>query len=250
MQSLTFELELVNSSNDVVVAADGSTSTSWQIENPCIQADLCQIDNALQNRFDQHMLEGKNISIPYTQIITSTQTVASSKDISVNITRSCSRLQKLYMTMFKTGEETTNLDRNNFNYFYHPMGKPASPDPEGTYNSAKELQFQVQIGAKSIPERPIESTSQAYYNLKKALGKKNIGAKSSDYIVNKFAYGLDLEAVPGVLGQGLNTRQGDLMTIKLKSEAAVASDMPTEVTVYLMAQSVVELSDSGTNILD
>lgn len=40
------------------------------------------------------------------------------------------------------------------------------------------------------------------------------------------------------------------MTIKLKSEAAVASDMPTEVTVYMMARSVVELSDAGTQILD
>ena len=129
------------------------------------------------------------------------------------------------------------------------MGK-GSGGTDGTYDSAKELQFQVQIGAKSIPERPIESISQAHYNLKRALGKKNIGPKQSDYIVNKFAYGLDLEAVPGVLGQGLNTRQGDLMTIKLKSDAAIASDMPTEITVYLMAQSVVELSDSGTNVLD
>ena len=68
--------------------------------------------------------------------------------------------------------------------------------------------------------------------------------------MNKFAYGLDLEAVPGVLGQGLNTRHGDLMTIKLKSDAAIAADMPTEITVYLMAQSVVELSDPGTNVLD
>ena len=49
-----------------------------------IQADLCQIDNALQHRFDQHMLEGKNISIPYTQIITSTQTTVASKDIHNN----------------------------------------------------------------------------------------------------------------------------------------------------------------------
>ena len=107
------------------------------------------------------MLDGKLISIPYTQIITSTQTVASSKDISVNITRSCSRLQQLYMTMFKTGEENTNLDRMNFNYYYHPMGK-GSGGTDGTYDSNKELQFQVQIGAKSIPERPIESVSQTY----------------------------------------------------------------------------------------
>ena len=73
---------------------------------------------------------------------------------------------------------------------------------------------------------------------------------ASSTVPNLFAYGLDLEAVRGVLGQGLNTRQGDLMTIKLKSDAAIAADMPTEITVYLMAQTVVELSDSGTNVLD
>ena len=85
MKSLTFEFELVSSSDDVVPAAGTNTSTNWQIQNPCIQADLCQIDNALQNRFDQHMLDGKLISIDYTQIITSTHTVASSKDISFPI---------------------------------------------------------------------------------------------------------------------------------------------------------------------
>ena len=83
------------------------------------------------------------------------------------------------MTMFKTGEENTNRDRKPFNYFYHPMGK-GSGGTDGTFDSAKELQFRVQIGAKSIPERPIESTSQAYYNLKKALGKKTIGPQASN----------------------------------------------------------------------
>ena len=47
MASLTFEFELVNSATDVVLAAGTNTSTNWQIENPMIQADLCQIDNAL-----------------------------------------------------------------------------------------------------------------------------------------------------------------------------------------------------------
>ena len=112
----------------------------------------------------------------------------------------------------------------------------------------KELQFQVRIGAKSIPERQIESISQAYYNLRKALGQKNFGPKQSDYIANKFEHGSDLEAVPRVLGQVSNTCQGDLMTIKLKSSASVGNDMPSEVTVYLVAQSVIELNHAGTNI--
>jgi len=168
MASLTFEFELINSADDVVLAADTNTSTNWQIENPMIQADLCQIDNALQNRFDQHMLDGKNISIPYTQIITSTQTTVASKDIQINITRSASRLQKLYMTMNSANGVNTNLDRKPFNLFYHPMGGPGDGSggtaAGGPYFSDRELQFQVQIGAKSIPERPIESISQAYYN--------------------------------------------------------------------------------------
>ena len=150
--------------------------------------------------------------------------------------------------MFNSSAVGSAEDRKSFNTFYHPMGIGATATEP--FDSDKEIQFQVQIGAKSIPERPIESVSQAYYNLKKALGKKNIGATANSYIANKFAYGLDLEAVPDVLGQGLNTRQGDLMTIKLKSSSALASSMPTEVTVYLMAQSVVELSDSGVSILD
>lgn len=252
MQSLTFEFELVNSLDDVILSAHAgsSTGTSWEIQNPCIQADLCQIDNALQNRFDQHMLEGKNISIPYQQIITSTQTTTASKDIQINITRSCSRLQQVYMTMFRASAVNDFVDRKNFNTFYHPMGIGAATVTNGSYDSDAELQLQLQIGSKSIPERPIESVSQAYYNLKKALGKKTVGIKQSDYIVNKFAYGLDLEAVPGVLGQGLNTRQGDLMTIKLKSGSSIEAKMPTELTVYLVAQSVLELSDAGSNILD
>jgi hypothetical protein len=184
---------------DVVLAAGTNTSTNWQNENPMIQVDLCQIDNALQNKFDEHMFQGKNISIPYTQIITSTQTTVASKDIQINITRSASRLQKLYMTMCRANGINTNLDRKPFHIFYHPMGK-GTGGTDGTYDSAKELQFQIQIGAKSIPERPIESISQAYYNPKKALGKKNTGPKQSDYIANRFAYGLDLEAVPNVLG--------------------------------------------------
>ena len=153
--------------------------------------------------------------------------------------------------MFNSAGINTKADRKNFNTYYHPMGGPGDGGgTDGVYDFGREVQFQVQIGSKSIPERPIESISQAYYNFKKALGKKTIGPKSLDYIVNKFAYGLDLEAVPGVMGQGLNTRQGDLMTIKLKSEAAIAAAMPSEITVYLMAQSVVELRDSGTNVLD
>jgi hypothetical protein len=43
MQSLTFEFELVQSSDEVVLVAGTHTSTNWQIQNPVTQADLCQI---------------------------------------------------------------------------------------------------------------------------------------------------------------------------------------------------------------
>ena len=117
MSSLTSEFELVNGAADVVLAAGTNTSTNWQIANHCIQTDLCQIDNALQNRFDQHMLEGKNISIPYQQIITSTQTTVASKDNTANIATNTAAVNGLVTQCDGLGLWSYN---NSYYVFHHP----------------------------------------------------------------------------------------------------------------------------------
>ena len=53
--------------------------------------------------------------------------------------------------MFRASAVNAFVDRKNLNTFYHPMGK-GTGGTDGTFDSAKELPLQVQIGAKSIPE--------------------------------------------------------------------------------------------------
>ena len=84
------------------------------------------------------------------------------------------------------------LVKKNWNYFYHPMGD----DP--IYNFDEELEYQVQIGSKQIPEYACRSVSQAYSELKKALGIlgspwHSISPSYQQYWRDHFIIGIDCE---------------------------------------------------------
>ena len=60
------------------------------------------------------------------------------------------------------------LVKRPFNFFYHPMGmRLADSEAEDKigYDFKKELEYQIQIGAKQIPEYPCRSVSQAHSEL-------------------------------------------------------------------------------------
>ena len=48
-----------------------------------------------------------------------------------------------------------------------------------TYNKAKELSFEMQIGSKKYPEYPIRSLAEAFYQLRKSLGLHCVDAQMS-----------------------------------------------------------------------
>ena len=77
------------------------------------------------------------------------------------------------------------------------MGLAFSDEPHGFfYNFNKELEFQVQIGSKMIPEYPIRSLSETYSQLKKALGIHSspwhsISPSYQQYMKDHFIIGID-----------------------------------------------------------
>ena len=77
---ISLELELVGSATDCILHSDcaikkgpsdttdvllqaGSTSAKWHIENVQIKCDLITLDNAVQNQYAQHLLDGKSLPI-------------------------------------------------------------------------------------------------------------------------------------------------------------------------------------------
>ena len=186
LQGITFEFEIVSNVGDAVVSRTGLTETSvndifaldnvsdqWEIRDCQIKCQTCTLDNSLQNSYDTHMLDGKNLVIHYDQIITTSQSLGTAnRDVSVNVTRACGRLRKLYVTQ--------HMNYSNFNYvttshkymkpwnvLIHTMGVGFG----GVYNGEKESEFQVQIGGKLFPERAQASTSEQFFHFKQCVGK-------------------------------------------------------------------------------
>ena len=121
-----------------------------------------------------------------------------------------------------------------------------------THNQVEELQsLQLQIGSQQLPQYPVQSHSECFYLLKKALGYHvsdvhSIDINGASYRNNKFIIGIDTERLLGVSFSGTNTKNA-LMTVKLKTSDANKAD---RINIVLFAQQVIEIGSSGIDIFD
>ena len=192
---MTLELELVDSRNEPIIQPDDASSTNpkkftiantsnnWSIENVQVKVDLVSLDNGLQNSYDSHLLSGNSYPINYNTFITQVQnviggtnivtnTTLGQQKISLSVSRAITRLKSVFITLDKdTAYEKSKggfKARKPHNDFYSPMNDysmTAGKNPK--YYQAGEFEFQIQIGSKRMPETPIRSHAEAYYQLKK-----------------------------------------------------------------------------------
>ena len=244
---LEIELELVNAVGD---AQHGSTD--WTISDVQLKCDLCTLDNALDNSYAQHILAGKALPINYGTYISQSQVVTAST-FSVNIARAVTRLKSIFLTMVGTNTSSAN-NIKEYNNFWHPMATGS-----GAYNAGKEIEMHVQIGSKLFPEYPIRSVSETFSQLRKTMGIHQspfhsldiTGAQYRDY---KFICAIDTEKVLEAGFTGLNTRAGDLMTVKVQpidgSTAGMGTTAPTKFFTVLHSDNIMEIRDTGVTIFD
>ena len=139
----------------------------------------------------------------------------------------------------------------DWNSFQHPMGIQ--------YDYSKELQYQVQIGSKMFPEYPCSSVAQAFYELKKALGiasssYHSISPTRLQYQSTHYIVGVDTEKVIEAGFSGLNTKQGDLMTIRCKNANSYNTSSPffaaNKIYIVLQTDNILEIRETGSQVFD
>jgi hypothetical protein len=296
--SLQVELEVVSSLFDCICASkddDGTYdtwSTKWEISDPQIKCDVISLDAELDNEYTSHLLSGKTLPIAFSSFSHSMQSISGNPKPSVSLSRSFTRLKTVYVTFYKTPYKTTTvvdgvpiedqtkpaieLGLNETNLFYHPgFSYPGefinSQNDTDTiaqnsyyvhqYNS--EVEIQLCIGSKLIPETPIRSAAESFYHLKKCLGAHHIGGSYSlnildrEYRSHKFIIGLDCEKMTNAYATGLNTRSGDLITVKCNNLIHVDNNnvtwpnsTPEYMYVALEYDSLLIISDGGTTVLE
>jgi len=243
---LEIELEVVNAVGD---AQKGSTD--WKISDVQLKCDLVTLDNSLENSYAQHLLSGKALPINYGTYISQSQVVTDST-FNINVSRAVTRLKSIFLTMLGAphGDRSTVL--KEFNNFWHPMSAGA-----GVYDDGKEIELHVQIGSKLYPEYPIRSVSESFSQLKKTMGIHqspfhSLDMNGAQYREYKFISAIDTEKVLEAGFTGLNTRAGDLMTIKVKpiDTLGMGATKPTKFFTVLHSDNIMEVRETGITVFD
>jgi hypothetical protein len=207
----------------------------------------------------------------------------------ISLPRSFTRLKTVFVTFYKpsykvifntgqyAGLVATHLPLRECNHFYHPQfmypgpaeNSLANPVPLalgfGLYNFLwkTEPELQLQVGAKLFPEIPIRSSQEAYYQLRKALGSHQPGSAYAfnipdrEYRSFKFIVAFDCEKQTNVGFSGLNTRAGDLTTVKALSLVKTLDNgntnpetVPDFLHTTLEYDAILSISDSGCTVLE
>ena len=268
---LVLEFELVNDATEPCIWTGTQTSTDatvftwknlsveWLISQVQLKCDLVTLDNTLNNEYAEHLLSGKALPINYDTYISQMQTM-SGQVFSCNVTRSLTRLKSVFITFdgVSSGENpvdggiplTGTEARKSFNDFYHPSGDWTE------HFQDKDLEIQIQIGSKLYPEYPIKSISEAFTQLAKCLGINNsafhgVNIRYFDYRSCKFIVGIDTEKILEAGFTGLNTKAGDLMTIKVKHGSAVdTTRLCTKMYITLHSDQILNIRDTGVEVFD
>jgi len=265
---ITIELELTSLMQDPIfypsdITSMGTpapftaanTSGLWGIEDVQIKCDVCALDNALDNEYAQHLLSGKSLPINYNTYVSQTQAMVGQNQ-NINVTRALTRLKSVFVNFDKTrqleGEQATNMHTyKTFNDFWHSMGG----NTVNAYDPSREVEIQIQIGSKLFPEYPIRSLGEAFYQLKKTLGIHtssfhNIDIPEAMYRNRKFIVGIDTEKVLSAGFTGLNTKAGDLMTIRVKQMSTDPWSQAEKMQIILHADMILNIRDTGVEVME
>jgi hypothetical protein len=216
------------------------------------------LDNALDNSYAQHLLSGKSLPITYNTFISQIQTIAGQDNPLVTVSRAITRLKSVFVTLSKdyAGGRSGLVGRKFWNDFFSPM---SSNNVTGVFEHKQdaEFEFQLQIGSKLFPEYPIRSHTESYYQLKKTLGVQasavhNFDISAVEYRDHKFVIGTDCEKVLDAGFTGINTRAGDLLSIKFKYNSPGDGNvhLADRMHIVLHSDQIMEIRDTGVAVYD
>ena len=123
------------------------------------------------------------------------------------------------------------------------------------YDAVNELWWQIQLGSKLYPEYMCKSNSESWYHLAKTLkfqNKRDAGLEIEPhaYYNHEYIIGQNLERVEGASFTGINTKMGDLLTIRLNNQSADATHRPNKIFIAMIADQIVNISDTGVQVFD
>ena len=119
---------------------------------------------------------------------------------------------------------------------------------------------QLQIGSKLIPDYPMQSSTEAYYFLKKAHNLNtafnnhvhSFNIKGKEYLDHKFVIVFDTEKINGHVASftGMNVKNGEQITLRMQLQSVDTTLNPEDIHIILEAEQVLEIKGSYVRVAD
>ena len=163
---LELELELNDTDQPIINSIyepfnNTNTSAFWRLENCMLKADICTLDNALDNNYVAHLLGGKQLNIVYNTFISNIKTILSG-DTQINVSRSLTKLRSVFISLQRDIEAQSA--RNNginklWNNFYSPMAQDAITRSTTHVEEGEIESLQLQVGTYILSEATRSATT-------------------------------------------------------------------------------------------
>ena len=224
---------------------------------------VVRLDSALENSFSQLMLQGRALQFHIKTLHLQQQALpASNTEIQVSLVRALSRLAGLFISFVgppvytnAAGEQVANNAQRT--HLHKTFLNPSATITGVPANAANEslLSWQVQIGPKNYPEAsPCSNLAKSFSLLRQAVGVcdefiRTTSIHEQGYRDNQFVIGVPMQIVVGQPFSSVNTRSGDLLTVKVNNLDQMAFSAG-RIFVHMVAETIVELRESGVQVLD
>ena len=255
----------------------GNTSTSWELNNVIIRAEMITLDNTVNNNIVQHLLQGQSLKLIFPMYHTITQTFPTgTEEVNMNIVKSSSKLNGAFITLFRTPRSGEDLSRylpdnyvyKRWNYFYNPMiygrindtGAANTDDlyGRGFQDSTRNLSWQIQLSnSQKYPEFEAQSLSETFYYLRRAIyylnpDQDSLSFSYRQYRENKFIIGMSFQKMDQVNFTGYNSKMSGITNFRIRGadKPLVAGEQIQEVFCHLISECVLEVRESGGVVYD
>lgn len=284
---MVLELELCDNYTDPIIGVDfngsgvdnsttqafvdANTSVLWSIDNCKVKVDTVELDSALKNAYSKSLLDGDTHDIRYETYHAYSQTMPAGTDFQMNVNRTLSRLDQIYMTLegqrLKTrpanvGEYNGTvatagswLGRTNDGSFYDFWCPMSQFSKQGkSYNSDGDIKLvSVAVGSKKLLDYDLTSISECNSALKKAIGDHNnevhsIDISKEEYHNNKFIVGVGLESLKSNILTGRSLKNGEQLSVRFQYNDV--TNKATKMHIVLVSSSILEIGASGCSVYE
>jgi hypothetical protein len=233
MLPITVEIELADADEAFV-----GTGADWEITRPRLLGDVCELDQALQNSYAKHLVDGKSLPMYMHGLYSVIAAIpAGSSLYSLPMARGFTRLSAIYITFWDgTGKWV--------NRFLCPS-LATNVNEEAT----DLLRWNITIGADRYPSFDCESVQESMYRLRMlqaSQGHTGHSISGYNYRNTQFVIGQSLEKCPGMSAHtGINTRSGSQLSLNFRNLGTA-----TTIHVVMQYELILNISGAGSEVLD